>query len=67
MATQEEPGFFSKLFGGDKDKASSLQRFRVMVKAAGAKTMVSVQNSTGVADNGDAAQAIVKRLVEELK
>jgi outer membrane protein assembly factor BamC len=67
VATQEEPGFFSKLFGGDKDKASSLQRFRVMVKAAGAKTMVSVQNSTGVADNGDAAQAIVKRLVEELK
>jgi len=28
---------------------------------------VTVQNSAGVADNGDAAQAIVKRLADELK
>jgi outer membrane protein assembly factor BamC len=67
LATQDEPGFFSKLFGGDKDKSSMLQRFRVVVKAAGAKTLVTVQNSAGAADNGEAAQAIVKRLADELK
>jgi len=67
LAGQEEPGFFSKLFGGDKDKANMLQRFRVVVKAAGAKTMVTVQNSAGAADNGEAAQAIAKRLADELK
>jgi len=67
LAGQDEPGFFSKLFGGDKDKTNMLQRYRVVVKAAGAKTLVTVQNSAGVADNGDAAQAIVKRLADELK
>lgn len=67
LAGQEEPGFFSKLFGGDKETAKMLQRYRVVVKAAGAKTMVTVQNSAGAADNGEAAQAIAKRLADELK
>jgi len=67
FANQEEPGFFSKLFGGDKDKTSQLQRYRVAVKTAGAKTLVTVQNSAGAADNGEAAKAIVARLNDELK
>ncbi len=67
QAEQDEPGFFSKLFGGDKDRAKLLQRFRVSVKASGAKTLVAVQNDKGAPDNGDAAKVIVARLVEELK
>lgn len=67
QAEKDEPGFFSKLFGGDADRAKLLQRYRVSVKATGAKTTVSVLNNTGAADNGDAAKVIVARLVEELK
>ena len=67
FANQDEPSFFSKLFGGDKDKANQLQRYRVLVKASGTKTLVSMQNSTGAADNGDAAKAIIARLADELK
>lgn len=67
LANAEEPGFFAKLFGGDKGKASQLQRFRVSVKASGAKALVAVQNSTGAPDNGEAAKAIVGRLTNDLK
>jgi outer membrane protein assembly factor BamC len=67
QAEKDEPGFFSKLFGGDADRAKLLQRYRVSVKATGAKTTVSVLNNTGAADNGSAAKVIVARLVEELK
>ncbi|MBI5257280.1 MAG: outer membrane protein assembly factor BamC [Burkholderiales bacterium] len=66
LAGQEEPGFFSKLFGGDKGQAT-LQRYRLTVKAAGGKTLVSVLNNQGEADNGEAAKVIVSRLVDELK
>lgn len=68
LAGKEEPGFFSKLFGGgDKNAAATLQRYRLSVKAAGAKTQVSVLNSQGAADNGEAAKIIVARLIDELK
>ncbi|HSW03205.1 outer membrane protein assembly factor BamC [Aquabacterium sp.] len=68
LAGKEEPGFFSKLFGGgDKAAAAALQRYRLSVKAVGAKTQVSVLNSQGTADNGEAAKLIVARLIDELK
>lgn len=65
-AGQDEPGFFSKLFGGDK-LASAVLRYRLSVKAAGSKTVVSVFNNQGEPDNGEAARQIVERLVDELK
>lgn len=66
LADKEEPGFFSKLFGGDKDKATP-QRYRVVVKASGARSTVSVQNSQGTPDNSDIGKAITARLLDELK
>lgn len=66
-AGKDEPGFFSKLFGLDKDASSALQRYRLSVKAVGDKTQVSVLNNQGNADKGEAAQAIVKRLIDDLK
>ena len=65
-AGKDEPGFFSKLFGGDKDAAKP-QRYRVLVKANGAKSQVTVQNSQGAADNSEAARQIIGRLVDDLK
>ncbi|WP_234413690.1 outer membrane protein assembly factor BamC [Ideonella sp. A 288] len=67
LAGQEEPGFFSRLFGGDKDKTSQLQRYRVSVKAAGDKATVAVLSGQGAPDTGPAAKAIGARLVDELK
>ena len=67
LAGQEEPGFFSKLFGLEKDQAKLLQRYRLAVKADDQKTQVAVLNNQGSADGGDAAKQIVARLVDELK
>ena len=66
LAGQEEPGFFAKLFGADKGN-SGPKKFRISVKGEGANTTVSVLNSSGVAENGDAGTRIIKLLVEDLK
>jgi len=66
LAGQEEPGFFSKMFGGGKD-ASKPQRLRVVVKASGAKTQVSVQTADGTVDNSEQARTIIGRLIDQLK
>ena len=66
QAGKDEPNFFSKLFGGDKD-AGRAQRYRVLVKAAGAKSQVSVQTSQGTADDGEIARQIIGRLTDELR
>lgn len=65
LAGKEEPNFFSKLFSGDKD--SRPQRYRVLVKASGAASQVTVQNNLGVTDDSDIARQIIARLVEELR
>jgi len=67
-AGREEPGFLSRLFGGDKKKAdNALARYRVIVKGEGDVTDVSVQNASGAPENGEAGQRIVRFLVDELK
>ncbi len=63
---KDEPNFFSRLFGGDKDNARP-QRVRVLVKAAGAKTQVTVQSADGNPDNSLQARTIVGKLIDELK
>ncbi len=66
QAGKDEPNFFSKLFGGEKDAARP-QRVRVVVKANGAKTSVTVQGADGSPDNSAQARTIVGKLIDELK
>jgi outer membrane protein assembly factor BamC len=42
-------------------------RYRIALKGEGEKTSVTVQNSQGNPEPGDAAQRIVALLVEDLK
>ena len=65
LAGKDEPNFFSKIFGGDKEVKP--QRLRVVVKAGGAKTQVSVQTSDGAADNSEAARTVIGKLIDEVK
>jgi len=64
-ADKEEPGFFSRLFGG-KDTRGPL-RYRISVKGSGDKTVVSVLTSAGNADVGENGQRIVGQLINELR
>jgi outer membrane protein assembly factor BamC len=64
---QSDPGFFAKLFGAGKDAPIPTQRYRVSLKAAGEKTLVSVLDSQGAPEAGAAARTIVAGLTEELK
>jgi outer membrane protein assembly factor BamC len=63
---QEAPNFFMKFFSSESATIGT-QRFRVLIKAAGAKSLVSVQNSAGAADDSEAARRIIGRLIDELK
>jgi len=65
-ANREEPGFFSKMLGLDKNEAN-LQRYRIALKRAGEKTQVVVQTSQGAPENSETGQRIVTLLVDELK
>ena len=66
FAGKEEPNFFAKLFSGDKDAAKP-QRYRVLVKANGSKSQVTVQNNLGAPDDSEAARQIVGRLIDDLR
>ena len=65
-ALAEEPNFFARLFGA-KGPDKTPVRYRVALKAAEAKTTVSVQTSAGAPETGDAAKTIVTQLVRELR
>ena len=65
LVGKEEPNFFAKLFSGKDDNRP--QRYRVLVKAAGDKSRVTVQNSQGNVDDSEPARQIVGRLVDELR
>ncbi len=67
-AATAEPGFFAKLFSfGKSDPSQSPGRYRIAVKADGARTLVSVQNAQGGPENGEVGQRIVGLLIEDLK
>lgn len=61
----EEPGFFSRLFGA-RDTQTPV-RYRVLVKAEGSKTRVSVQDSQGAPETGDVARRIVSLVSNDLR
>ncbi len=63
---KEEPGFFAKLFGLDK-KDGGPAKYRVSVKGAGDRSVVSVLNGQGAPENGEAGKRIAATLLEELK
>ena len=66
LAGRDEPNFFTKLFSGGKENARP-QRLRVLVKASGAKSAVTVQTADGNPDNSEQARTIVGKLIDALK
>ncbi len=66
LAGRDEPNFFTKLFSGSKENARP-QRLRVLVKASGAKSAVTVQTADGNPDNSEQARTIVGKLIDALK
>ncbi|MDP1791703.1 MAG: outer membrane protein assembly factor BamC, partial [Methylibium sp.] len=70
QAGKDEPGFFSKLFGGGKKDAATqggLARYRIAVKSQADSTLVTVLNNQGASETGDAAQRILELLATDLK
>ena len=66
QAAKEEPGFFSRMFGGGKT-AQSPTRYRIAVKASGDRTTVSVLDAQGAPESSEVGKRIVALLVEDLK
>ncbi|KQU80778.1 MULTISPECIES: outer membrane protein assembly factor BamC [unclassified Rhizobacter] len=67
MAGKEEPGFFGRLFGtGEKGNFAPV-KYRVRVVGQGDASLISVLDSKGEPENGDAGKRIVGLLVDELK
>lgn len=64
-AGREEPGFFSRLFSGDK--GPTIVRYRVLVEAKGTRTAVSLQSTQGAPETGDTAKRILSQLAEGLR
>jgi len=65
-AGKEEPGFWSRLFGNDKNPLAAV-RYRVVVKSTAGQSEITVQNSAGNPDASDNAKAIIARLAQDLK
>ena len=63
---KEEPGFFSRMFGKDEGPIGP-QRYRVAVKSADGKTVVSVLPASGSGSAGEAGQRIAGILANELR
>lgn len=66
LADKSEPGFFSKLFSS-KPKDRGPQKYRIVVKSAGGKTVLSVLGADGNADVAQDAPRILQVLADDLK
>jgi len=62
---KDDESLLSRLFGGER--GGQPQRVRVLVKAEGGKTRVSVLNTQGGTETGEVARAIVAALERELR
>lgn len=67
VAAQDSPNFISKLFGAKDPAELALGRYRIVLKAAGNGTQITVQKPNGDPDNSESAQRIAQQLVDELK
>ena len=65
LAGKEEPSFLSRWFG--KDEKAAVQRLRVVLKAEGGKTQVTIQNSQGAPETSEAAKRIIAQLSAGLR
>ncbi|WP_085970220.1 outer membrane protein assembly factor BamC [Bordetella petrii] len=63
-AKNEQPGFFSRLFSGDK-KAQAAQ-YRIHLAQDGAQTQVTVLDSSGQRDNSATAQRLLSVLKDKM-
>jgi len=63
--TEEDPGFFAKLFGAKPDRA--VRQYKILVKDVSGATQVSVLSAEGGADQSEASQRILELLQGELK
>jgi outer membrane protein assembly factor BamC len=66
-AAKDEPNFITRWFTSNDPSKKALNRYRIQLKADGAKTLVSVLNFQGQPDNSANAQKIVTLLADELK
>ncbi|MBS0446191.1 MAG: outer membrane protein assembly factor BamC [Proteobacteria bacterium] len=70
QAGKDEPGLLTKMFnwfGSKKSDDGGVAKYRVVVKASGDACTVTVQNSQGAPENGDAGKRISSMLLDELK
>ncbi len=65
QAGKEDPNFFARLFGAAE--AQRPVRYRIALKANGAKTTISVLTSAGAPEPGENGKRIVAQLVRELR
>ncbi len=65
VAEDAKPGFFGRIFGGQREVAPI--QLRILVRAQGNATVVSVLDARGQADASPTAQNIVKLLETELR
>jgi outer membrane protein assembly factor BamC len=66
-AAAAKPGFFARMFSSTKPKEATPVRYRVLVKATGNQSAVSVQNAQGQPDASVDAGKILSLLADELK
>ena len=68
FAGKDEPNLFSKLFSfGKKDDGGNPTRYRVVVKAEGERSTVTVLDNQGAPENGETGKRITSLLLDELK
>jgi outer membrane protein assembly factor BamC len=63
---KEEPGFWSRLFG-NTDNPLEVRRFRVVVRANGAQTVVAILDAAGNVDKGETGKRVASQLFTELR
>ena len=61
-----QPGFFSRLFGGE-DKSNEALKYQIAVRTTGTTSVVSVLDGKGNTANSETAQRIVKVIADDLK
>lgn len=63
-AQQQEPGFFSRMFSGDKPAQAT--QYRVHLAESGGQTQVTVLNASGQRDNSSTAQRMLGVLKDKM-
>ena len=64
-ASQREPGLLDRVLG--RKTEPRIERYRVLVRADGAASVVSLQNSQGAAEVGETARRILRQLSNDLR